>query len=89
MAMGETGMGDMGDMGMAVPANSLPMGGGSGPFGFIAMGGMFTVFKVRSHLDGNGDPGWYGGPPSEQAREAAPAELARDGIAAPTPPAAG
>jgi FtsP/CotA-like multicopper oxidase with cupredoxin domain len=89
MAMGDSGMGDMGDMGMAVPANSLPMGGGGGPFGFITMGGMFTVFKVRARLSGDGDPGWYSSPASEQAGPAAAADLARDGISVPPAPTAG
>ena len=47
MTMGQTGMGDMGEMGMPVPQNSIPMVGGDGPFGYIDMGGMFTVLKVR------------------------------------------
>ena len=30
------------------PRNSIPMKGGTGPFGdYIAMGGMFTILKVR------------------------------------------
>ena len=45
MTMGDTGMGDMAEMGMAVPKNSIPMVGGPGPFGYIDMGGMFTVVE--------------------------------------------
>ncbi len=48
MAMGETGMGGMMDMG--TPRNTLPMMSGQGPFGAIEMGGMFTVLKVRDGL---------------------------------------
>ena len=43
MVMGQDGMGDMGDMGMAVPPNSLPMVGGPGQYDYITMGGMFTM----------------------------------------------
>ena len=50
MVMGQDGMGDMGDMGMAVPANSLPMVGASGQHDYITMGGMFTILKVREEL---------------------------------------
>ena len=50
MTMGHKGMGDMGDMGMAVPENSIPMVGGKGQFDYITMGGMFTILKVRNDL---------------------------------------
>src|SRR5450432_2319095 len=43
MAMGNSGMGDM--MQMGSPTNSIPMSGGDGPFGTIDMGGMFTIVK--------------------------------------------
>ena len=87
MSMGEHGMGDMAEMGMRVPPNSLPMVGGRGPFGTITMGGMFTLLKVRDELDGDGDPGAYTHPPGTLADVAAPDELARDGITAPADPA--
>jgi manganese oxidase len=67
MAMGETGMGDMGDMGH--PKNTLPMMSGDGPFGAIGMGGMFTVFKVREGLSNYEDPGWYKQPPGTSPRK--------------------
>lgn len=58
MPMGNTGMGDMEDMGK--PRNSLLMGGGEGPFGAIFMGGMFTILKIREDLPSyDEDPGWY------------------------------
>jgi hypothetical protein len=58
MPMGNTGMGEMMDMGK--PRNSLMMGAGEGPFGEISMGGMFTVLKIREGLRSyDGDPGWY------------------------------
>jgi FtsP/CotA-like multicopper oxidase with cupredoxin domain len=58
MPMGSTGMGDMTHMG--TPRNSLPMGGGDGPFGEIFMGGMFTIVKIREGLRSyDEDPGWY------------------------------
>jgi FtsP/CotA-like multicopper oxidase with cupredoxin domain len=81
MTMGQDGMGDMGDMGMRVPANSIPMVGGEGPFGYITMGGMFTIVKVREQLaDRDTDPGWYANPPGTVADKASADELRRDGI---------
>lgn len=66
MAMGESGMGDMMDMGQ--PDNTLPMMSGEGPFGPIAMGGMFTIIKVRAQIEGQKDPGFYQHPPGTLAR---------------------
>ncbi len=81
MTMGQTGMGDMGDMAMGAPENSIPMLGGKGPFGGITMGGMFTLLKVRAELaDSSKDPGWYQHPPDTVARVATPTELSRDGV---------
>jgi manganese oxidase len=82
MTMGQHGMGDMQEMGMENPENSIPMVGGHGPFGGITMGGMFTILKVRERLEGDGDPGWYANPPGTVATNATAEELARDGIAA-------
>ena len=79
MSMGMTGMGEMAAMEMPAPANSIPMRGGDGPFGYIDMGGMFTIIKVRDRL-GAGDPGWYQHPEGSVAREATAAELAADGV---------
>ena len=62
MIMGTNGMGDMTEMQgmMTIPRNSVAMRGGSGPFGTIDMGGMFTIVKIRESLPANGvDPGWY------------------------------
>ncbi|MGH6736669.1 MAG: multicopper oxidase domain-containing protein [Methyloceanibacter sp.] len=69
MAMGTDGMADMGVMSMPLPANTLPMMTGTGPFGPIEMGGMFTVMKVREDLAPGdyGDPGWYKHPPGTVA----------------------
>jgi len=81
MTMGQTGMGDMGDMGMPVPKNSIPMAGDKGPFDYITMGGMFTLVKVRDQVDSyEKDPGWYTQPAGTQATVADPSELQRDGI---------
>jgi hypothetical protein len=80
MTMGQHGMGDMAEMGMRVPENSIPMLGGRGPFDVITMGGMFTNLKVRERLDGMSDPGWYEHPAGTVAEAASAAELARDGI---------
>jgi hypothetical protein len=84
MTMGQDGMGDMADMKMAMPKNSIPMLGGKGPFGTITMGGMFTILKVREQLPADGsDPGWYQNPPGTVADVASAADLARDGITVP------
>jgi len=71
MVMGERGMADMGAMEMPLPDNTLPMMTGTGPFGPIEMGGMFTVVKVREGLARNdyGDPGWYRHPKGTVAWE--------------------
>jgi manganese oxidase len=63
MSMGSAGMGEMEQMQMGTPKNTLPMMSGSGPFGSVGMGGMFTIVKIREHLDPNQDPGWYNQPP--------------------------
>jgi FtsP/CotA-like multicopper oxidase with cupredoxin domain len=72
MLMGERGMADMGEMEMPLPDNTLPMMTGSGPFGAIEMGGMFSVVKVREGLARGDyrDPGWYKHPPGTVAFEA-------------------
>ena len=88
MTMGQAGMGDMGVMGMAVPPNSVPMVGGKGKHDIITMGGMFTVFKVRDHLDGYADPGWYENPTGTLATTALDQDLRRDGIDVKNPPKA-
>ena len=71
MAMGEKGMGEMADMEMELPANTLPMMTGQGPFGSVQMGGMFTVLKVRKDQKPGdySDPGWYQHPPGTVAWE--------------------
>jgi hypothetical protein len=73
MAMGTAGMADMGEMSMPLPHNTLPMMTGTGPFGPIEMGGMFTVMKVREDLAPGDyrDPGWYKHPPGTVAYEVA------------------
>jgi FtsP/CotA-like multicopper oxidase with cupredoxin domain len=81
MTMGQTGMGDMGEMGMQAPRNSISMVGAPGPFGYIGMGGMFTLVKTRDQLTSyERDPGFYEHPAGSVARVADRAELARDGI---------
>jgi manganese oxidase len=70
MAMGSTGMA-MGNMEMPAPDNTLPMMTGTGPFGPIEMGGMFTVVKIREGLarDDYRDPGPYKHPQGTVAYE--------------------
>jgi hypothetical protein len=65
-----------------MPPNSIPMKGAMGPFGdYISMGGMFTIIKVRDHLQNyDQDPGWYQHPPGTVALKARAEELVRDGI---------
>jgi FtsP/CotA-like multicopper oxidase with cupredoxin domain len=70
MAMGQNGMGNMMEMGR--PKNTVPMMTGTGPFGPIEMGGMFTVFKVRDGLRSYEDPGWYRYPEGSVARKVTP-----------------
>jgi FtsP/CotA-like multicopper oxidase with cupredoxin domain len=50
------------------PENTLPMMMGTGPFGNLEMGGMFTVMKVRDNLVSYADPGWYRAPAGTQAK---------------------
>jgi hypothetical protein len=80
MTMGERGMGNMGDMEMPIPKNSLPMRGGKGPFGTIDMGGMFTLLKVRDEPNGADPKGFYTHPPGTVPGRADPARMAADGV---------
>jgi FtsP/CotA-like multicopper oxidase with cupredoxin domain len=83
MTMGHLGMGDMGEMDMPVPRNSIPMVGAKGPFDYITMGGMFTIVKVRKDLADYKDPGWYKHPAGEVTGPAGPEQLKADGIVVP------
>jgi len=87
MVMGERGMADMGEMQMELPANTFPMMTGSGPYGPIEMGGMFTVFKVRADQKPGdySDPGPYAMPPGTQARLVETASAPEAPRAAPGP----
>jgi hypothetical protein len=80
-------------MPMDMPKNSISMLGGPGPFGYITMGGMFTVLKVREDLKTYDDPGWYEHPKGTVAAPAVEEDLRRDGIdpaaGSPAPPAPG
>ena len=73
-------MADM-QMSMTLPANTLAMMTGDGPYGNIEMGGMFTVLKVREALARGDyrDPGWYHPPKGSVAYlwEGAPPPVAR------------
>ncbi len=71
MAMSERGMKDMTEMAMPLPDNTAAMMTGTGPFGAVGMGGMFSMVKVRKgQLPGDyTDPGWYKHPPGEVAYE--------------------
>ena len=83
MTMGQDGMGGMGEMGMQVPKNSLPMTVTPGPFAPIDMGGMFTILKVRDVVDGKTAAGWYQNPKGTVADVASASDLAADGITVP------
>lgn len=71
MVMGDKGMADMGAMEMPLPDNTLPMMTGTGPFGALEMGGMFSVVKVRDDVKAGDykDPGWYRHPQGTVAYE--------------------
>jgi len=70
MVMGDTGNA-MGEMRMPLPDNTLPMMTGTGPFGPMEMGGMFTTVKIRAGLEAGDykDPGWYKHPDGTVAHE--------------------
>ncbi|KQV59470.1 MULTISPECIES: multicopper oxidase family protein [unclassified Duganella] len=70
MVMGDKG-GSMGGMEMEIPENTLPMMTGTGPYGDIEMGGMFTLMKVRPDQKKGDytDPGWYKAPKGSTAYE--------------------
>lgn len=84
MTMGTQGMGNMAEMNMPIPPNSLPMRGGRGPFSYIDMGGMFTVLKVREDADSADPDAWYTHPAGTVSSVASTQDMQRDGI---TPPA--
>jgi hypothetical protein len=93
MAMGERGMHDMTEMEMPLPDNTALMMTGTGPFGAIGMGGMFSVVKVRANQKSGDyrDPGWFQHPAGTTAFEwkgplAEPARFAADKGATPAPP---
>ncbi|OYU99970.1 MAG: hypothetical protein CFE45_10940 [Burkholderiales bacterium PBB5] len=71
MVMGERGMHDMAQMAMPLPDNTAAMMTGTGPFGAVGMGGMFSVLKVRRQQPAGAyrDPGWYTHPPGTVAAE--------------------
>ena len=79
MTMGENGMAEMGEMGMPIPRNSVPMVGAPAPYDYITMGGMYTNIKVRANLETyDKDPGWYQQPAGTSATLADPDQLKRD-----------
>jgi hypothetical protein len=56
---------------MPIPDNTLPMMTGTGPYGPIEMGGMFSTVKIRegiAHSD-YADPGAYRQPSGRTAHE--------------------
>jgi len=67
--MNMSGAMDSTPMNMPLPPNTLPMMAGSGPFGNIEMGGMFTLMKIRADLAPGDyrDPGWYRAPAGTRA----------------------
>jgi hypothetical protein len=71
MVMGDKGMHDMAAMAMPIPENTLPMMTGTGPFGPVGMGGMFSVVKVRDDVARGDfrDPGPYQHPAGTLASE--------------------
>ena len=71
MVMGERGMHDMTEMEMPLPDNTAAMMTGTGPFGAVGMGGMFSMLKVRKDQKPGdySDPGWFAHPPGTVAYE--------------------
>ena len=92
MLMGERGMADMGEMEMPIPDNTAPMMTGTGQYGSLEMGGMFTVLKVRKDQKPRdySDPGPYPHPAGTVAYEwsGATPETTRPAGTAPAQPAA-
>ena len=95
MPMGRDGMAEHQDhvnMGhMKGPENTLPMMTGTGPFGNLEMGGMFTLIKVRDDIAPGDfrDPGWYRNPPGTVAKRVSTDPDFGDPVRAPAlPPAA-
>jgi len=88
MTMGTTGMGNMAEMEMPIPPNSLPMRGAQGPFSYIDMGGMFTILKVRDDPERTDPASWYTHPAGTVAALADPARMSADGVTPPAAPAA-
>ncbi len=80
MTMGEDGMGT--PMNMPTLPNTAAMEGGKGPYGFINMGGMFTILKVRDGITSYEDVGWYKplAPPGTVSQLAVPAQMKHDGV---------
>jgi hypothetical protein len=56
------------------------MRGAPGPFGYIDMGGMFTLLKVRDNPNAPESQGFYAYPAGSVATIADPARMAADGI---------
>ena len=68
MAMGETGMGGMMEMGR--PKNTLPMMTGTGPFVETSKWAACSpILKVRDGITSYEDPPWYVHPPRTMARK--------------------
>jgi len=88
MVMGERGMHDMTEMEMPLPDNTAAMMTGTGPFGSVGMGGMFSVVKVRKDQKRGdySDPGWFAHPAGTVAYEwtgalaEAPRETKAEGV---------
>ncbi len=83
MTMGQEGMGEMPkhvEAGhMKVMRNAIPMIGAEGQYGYITMGGMFTLLKVRENLKSyDEDPGWFAHPAGSVAGAASAEEIRRD-----------
>jgi hypothetical protein len=92
MVMGERGMHDMTEMEMPLPDNTAAMMTGTGPFGAVGMGGMFSVLKVRKDQKRGDyrDPGWFAHPAGTVAHEwtgalAEPERRTADGVGAMRP----
>lgn len=82
-AFAEDGAADMHTelgVGLEIPRNSAPMLGDIGAFGYITMGGMFTMLKIRDAVDGDQVEGFFENPAGTVAEPASAEALLRDGI---------
>jgi hypothetical protein len=70
----------MPDVPMDMPKSTIALLGGTGPFGYVTMGGIFSVLKIREGIATYDDPGDYANPEGTVAGPATEEALRRDGL---------